>query len=265
MLLILTNDGMLCCAALCRPTFDQILEELKRIKARWAASSQSSEASTACNSASPVSSSSIGDDSLQQQQQHPRYAVRCVLALPAAACRCQWEGQMCAAMGFTRTLQRHAGGNCEQTGVVHAGGLHCQPLTTCMLPVCCAAGCRLGGGQDGPGLPCIHDHSDSHLPSSDTYPPQQHDYMAHFAHGSRPVHAASAAAAGHSVSEGPAVKLHAAGGVHTRRQQQQQLFQPQQQRSSGKPPLPHMCFTDVSRDALVFLSDCDDTQDSLRP
>jgi hypothetical protein len=25
-----------------------------------------------------------------------------------------------------------------------------------------------------------------------------------------------------------------------------------------------MCFTDVSRDALVFLSDCDGTQDSLR-
>lgn len=105
MLLILTNDGMLCCAAPCRPTFDQILEELKRIKARWAASSYSSDASTACNSASPVSSSSIGDDSLQQQQQHPRYAARCVLALPAAACRRQWEGRMCAATGlFTRTL-----------------------------------------------------------------------------------------------------------------------------------------------------------------
>jgi hypothetical protein len=61
---------------LCRPTFDQILEELKRIKARWAASIQGSDASTVCNSASPVSSSSsIGDDSLQQQQQqqqHPR-------------------------------------------------------------------------------------------------------------------------------------------------------------------------------------------------
>lgn len=92
--------------------------------------------------------------------------------------------------------------------------------------------------------------------------------MAHFAHGSRPAHAASAAAAaGHSVSDGPALKLHAAGGAHTWRQQQQQLFQPQpqQQRSSDKPPLPHMCFTDVSRDALVFLSDCDGTQDSLRP
>lgn len=251
-----------------RPTFDQILEELKRIKARWAASYQNSDASTVCNSASPVSSSSFGDDSLQQQQQlHHRYAAPCVWALPAAASLCQWEGPICAATGFTHILQRHAGGEREQMGVVHAGGLRCPLLTSCALPVfCCAAGCRLmGGGQDGPGLPCIHDHSDSHLPSSDTYSPQQHDYTAQFAHGSRPAHAAATAAAGHSVSDGPAVKLHAADGLHTRRQQQQQLFQPPQQRSSGKPPLPHMCFTDVSRDALVFLSDCDGTQDSLIP
>lgn len=50
-----------------RPTFDQILEELKRIKARWSAAARSSVDSSLPHS---VPLSSAGSDS--SPQQHPR-------------------------------------------------------------------------------------------------------------------------------------------------------------------------------------------------
>lgn len=68
---------------------------------------------------------------------------------------------------------------------------------------------------------------------------------------------ADAPSAGQLAENAAADKQQAASGMCTWQQQQQQHV-------DGKPPVSHMCLEDSSRDVLVFLSDCDATQDSLR-
>lgn len=117
--------------------------------------------------------------------------------------------------------------------------------------------CRIGVHQQQAPLlqvgqlPSIQDTSDSNLPTADTHP-QQPGYLQQLWSAAQP---ADTPSAGQLAQNAAAGKQQAASGLCTW----------QQQHVNGKPPVSHMCLEDTSRDVLVFLSDCDATQDSLRP
>lgn len=77
----------------------------------------------------------------------------------------------------------------------------------------------------------------------------------------------AAAAAGQLPADATHNQQQAAGHVQGWQQLQQQADQRQrqQQQGIGMEPVSHMCLGDNSKDVLVFLSDCDATNDSIRP